>query len=121
MAYATTGDIAAGYRTLTADETAKAERLIEEASIIIDAIAPDADAEEKQVVVCNMVRRAIGAGEGIPLGATQGTISAGGYSQSWSASSGTGELYLSKLDKKLLRVGNRIGVALPYKNEVSGV
>lgn len=119
MAYATVSDVAAGYRTLGTDETAKAGRLIEEAAVIIDAYAKNAEPGAKQVVTCNMVRRALAAGEGIPLGATQGTVSAGGYSQSWTASSGTGELYIGKLDKKLLGVGNRIGIASPYDTEAA--
>lgn len=121
MAYATTYDVAAGYRILSTDEMSKSDRLIEEAAVVIDAWAQDASAEAKKVVTCNMVRRALAAGEGIPIGATQGTISAGGYSQSWTAGSGTGELYLSKLDRKLLGAGNRIGVASPYGEKVTGL
>ena len=116
MAYATAEDVAAGFRTLTTEEITKAGRLIEEAAVIIDAYAPHAEPDAKRVVTCNMVRRALTAGEGIPLGATQGTVSAGGYSQSWTASSGTGELYIGKLDKKLLGVSNKVGIASPYES-----
>ena len=52
------------------------------------------------------------------LGGTQGTVSALGYSQAWSMSSGTsGELYLSKLDKKLLRTSVKIGFRSPIETE----
>ncbi len=117
MGYATIEDVAAGFRPLTADESSKAGALIAEAATIIDAYALYAEPDAKRVVTCNMVRRALASGEGIPLGATQGTVSAGGYSQSWTASSGTGELYIGKLDKRLLGISNKIGIASPY-NEV---
>ena len=62
-----------------------------------------------------MVIRAIGSSEeGVPLGTTQATVSALGYSQSWTNSNGSGELYLTKLEKKLLGSGNRIGFSNPY-------
>ena len=71
-------------------------------------------------VSCRMVRRQLGSqGDSsaqFPLGSTQGTLSAMGYSQSWTMGSGSaGELYLSKLEKKLLGVGNRIGARSPLE------
>ena len=51
------------------------------------------------------------------LGATQGTATALGYSQSWTMGSGaSGELYLSKLEKKLLGVGSRVGARSPLED-----
>ena len=85
--------------------------LLEDAAVIIDTFNKLAPADAKKLVSCNMVIRAIGGGEDaqVPIGATQGTVSALGYSQTWSMSSGTsGELYLSKIDKKLLRTGAKI-------------
>ena len=39
-----------------------------------------------------------------------------GYSQSWTMGSGSaGELYLSKLEKKLLGIGDRIGARSPLE------
>ena len=67
-----------------------------------------------------MVRRALGDGDNdsaFPIGATQGSMSALGYSQSWQYSGGgSGELYLSKLEKKLLGVGERIGTRSPLED-----
>ena len=66
-------------------------------------------------------RRILGDGGGndaplYPLGSTQGSVSAMGYSQSWTMGSGSaGELYLSKLEKKLLGVGDRIGARSPLE------
>ena len=51
------------------------------------------------------------------MGATQGTATALGYSQSWTMGSGSsGELYLSKLEKKLLGVGSKIGARSPLED-----
>lgn len=116
--YATYEDVAAGFRTLTADEQNICTALLEEAAVIIDAYNIDADPEAAKVVSCRMVRRALGAGEdSFPMGASQGTMSAGGYSQSWTLSGGgsTGELYLSKLEKKMLGCGDRIGARSPLE------
>ena len=61
-----------------------------------------------------LVIRALGSGEDVPIGATQGSKSALGYSQSWTISAGTvGELYLGKLEKALLKSGNAIGSYSP--------
>ena len=51
------------------------------------------------------------------MGATQGSMSALGYTQSWTMGSNgsTGELYLSKLEKKLLGIGDRIGSRSPLE------
>ncbi|MCQ2183258.1 MAG: phage Gp19/Gp15/Gp42 family protein [Bacteroidales bacterium] len=116
MAYATIADVEAGFRTLDADEQAVATALINEAAIIINSVACKAAADAKKVVTCRMVRRAISAAaEGLPMGATQGSVAAGGYSQSWTnAAGGAGELYLSKQDKKLLHAGDKIGMSNPY-------
>lgn len=93
------------------DEENLCNALLEDAAVIIDTFNKLAPADAKKLVSCNMVIRAIGGGEDaqVPIGATQGTVSALGYSQTWSMSSGTsGELYLSKIDKKLLRTGAKI-------------
>lgn len=121
MRYAEIEDAAAGFRALTGDEPAKCTALLEEAALIIDAYNADAPAETKKLVSCRMVRRQLGdGGEGsvtFPMGSTQGTASALGYSQSWTMSGGSaGELYLSKLEKKLLGVGNRIGSHSPVED-----
>jgi hypothetical protein len=92
--------------------------LLDDAAVIIDAYNSEADAEVKNVVSVRMVTRAIGDGTnaGIPMGATQGSMSALGYSQSWTIGSGSaGELYLGKLEKKLLGCGNSIGSYSPVE------
>ena len=102
------------------DEENLCNALLEDAAVIIDAYNRTAPSDAKKLVSCNMVIRAIGGGEDaqVPIGATQGTVSALGYSQTWSMSSGTsGELYLSKLDKKILRTGVKIGFKSSIETE----
>lgn len=116
MAYATVQDIEARI-TLSEDRKAKCAELLDDAAIIIDSYNKDAEASVKKLVSCRMVIRAIGNDDSqIPIGASQGSMSALGYVQSWtmSTSGATGELYLAKLDKKLLGVGDRIGASNPY-------
>lgn len=120
MSYATTQDVEAGFRTLSKDEQAKCTALLEEAALIIDSYNKDAQEDAKKVVSCRMVRRQLYDGDSggvtYPMGATQGTASALGYSQSWTMGGGSsGELYLSKLEKKLLGVGDRIGSRSPLE------
>lgn len=118
MAYATTSDIQGRMTAeMTIEQIAICQNLLEDSAVVIDAYNKDADADAKKVVSCNMVVRAMGnISVDVPIGATQGSISALGYSQSWTMSGGsTGELYLSKLDKKILGVGNRIGAHSPIE------
>lgn len=119
MAYATITDVKNRMtRTLSQAEEAMAETLLDDAAVIIDSWNSNAGADAKKIVSCNMVIRKLGDGEdsGIPIGATQGSMSGLGYSQSWTIGSGsTGELYLAKADKKLLGVSNQIGSYSPVE------
>ena len=120
MSYATVEDVEAGFRTLSEDEKPKCSALLDEAALIIDSYNKDAQEDAKKVVSCRMVRRQLYDGDSggvtYPMGATQGTASALGYSQSWTMGGGSsGELYLSKLEKKLLGVGDRIGSRSPLE------
>lgn len=124
MKYADVADVEAGFRPLDAEEQKLCEDLLDEAGIVIDAYNADADTERKKLVSCRMVRRQLDAGPGaaqnavtFPMGASQGSASALGYSQTWTMSGGSvGELYLSKLEKKLLGVGDRIGARSPVED-----
>ena len=118
MAYATFEDIIKR-KYLDTSEMERCEALLEDAAIIIDAYNQKASEDAKKLVSCNMVLRVIGNSEnGIPLGATQGSLSALGYSQSWTNSNGSGEMYLTKLEKKMLGVGNRICFSNPFSEVV---
>lgn len=123
MAYATTSDVQARMmRTMSETEQSVCQTLLDDAGVMIDETAPAASAEAKMVVSCRMVIRAIGDGtdSGVPFGATQGSQSALGYSQSWTigAGGGAGELYISRADKKLLGAGGSIGSYSPTQELV---
>lgn len=116
MAYATVQELQARMqRELTETEQNICEALLEDAAVIIDAYNENANADAKRLVSLRMVRRSIGDGTAdVPIGATQGSMSALGYSQSWTIGSGTvGELYIGKEDKKLLGASNKIGSYSP--------
>jgi hypothetical protein len=105
-------------RTMSSGEQAVCGKLLEDAAVMIDAYNAGADAGAKKVVSCRMVVRAMGDGDsGVPMGASQGSMSGLGYSQSWTMGSGgaAGELYLGKLEKKLLGCGDRIGSYSPVQ------
>ena len=126
MKYATVEEVEAGFRTIdpNSDEGKKCEALLGEAGVLIDAYNPEASSEAKKIVSCHIVRRMLGDGENsysVPMGSTQGSIAAGGYSQSWTygSSSGAGEMYLTRNDKKLIGVSNRIGTYSPLEAMVN--
>ena len=119
MAYATVEDVQARMsRAMSASEQTVCANLLDDAAVIIDTYNANATAEIKKVVSCRMVMRAIGDGDGggIPMGATQGSQSGLGYSESWTIGSGSaGELYIGKLEKKLLGTDNNIGASNPLE------
>ena len=123
MAYANVSDIEARLgRELNTQDAIQCQSLLEDAAVIIDAYNVDATEDNKKLVSIRMVVRSIGAGDdaGIPMGATQGSMSALGYSQSWTMGSGAsaGELYIGKLEKKLLGLAGSIGSYSPTQELV---
>lgn len=118
--YATIADIQGRMtRTLNESEQTVCLNLLDDVAVLIDAVNVNASTDAKKVVSCNAVIRAIGNGDSdIPIGATQGTMSALGYSQSWTVGSGgsTAEIYLSRIDKKLLGANNSIGSYSPVQD-----
>lgn len=121
-AYATIEDVQARMlRELSEKERTVATNLLDDIGVTIDAYNANASAEAKKIVSCNAVKRALGNGDSdVPIGATQGSMTANGYSQSWTVSSGgsVGELYLTKADKKSLGVGSKIGSYSPVQEMV---
>ena len=121
MAYATVQDIQSRMtRTLSGDEREVAMSLLDDAGVMIDALAPRATIDSKRLVSCRMVSRALGDNDvNIPVGATQGSMSALGYTQSWTIGSGAArELYISKTERHLLGLGNKIGSKSPIEEMV---
>lgn len=104
MAYATVTDVQARMtNTLTDEQEQVCVALLDDAAALIDATNTKATDAQKKTVSCSMVIRAFGssANVGIPMGATQGSASGLGYSQSWTIGNGaSGELYLSKSEKR---------------------
>lgn len=123
MPYATVADVQDRMiRQMSSSEQSLCAALLDDAAVIIDAYNADASADAKKVVSCRMVVRALGDGEssGVPMGATQGTQTALGYSQSWTIGSGgsAGEVYLGKIEKKLLGASDAIGSYSPVQELV---
>lgn len=123
MAYATITDVQARLTfTMSTTQETVCGTLLDDAAVLIDSYNEDADADVKKAVSCRMVARAIGDGTtaGIPVGASQGSMSAMGYSQSWTMTGGaTGEVYLTKTEKKMLGVADKIGAYSPVE-ELTG-
>jgi len=124
MTYAEVSDVQARMtRTMSSEERTACCTLLDDAAVLIDSFNSEAKADAKLAVSCRMVIRALGDGvtAGVPIGASQGSIAALGYSQSWTMGSGaTGELYLSKTEKQLLGGGSRIGSYSPLEELVPG-
>ena len=121
MAYATVQDVQARMtRILSNSEQSICSNLLDDAAVIIDTFNSSAIADNKKICSIRMVIRALGDGEtsGVPMGATQGSMSGLSYSQSWTIGSGggVGELYLGKLEKQLLGYGNKIGSHSPLED-----
>ena len=109
MAFAEVSDIEARWRSLSDDEKSRAGVLIEDASAMLSALV-DVDANDQQqaellnTVCCNMVIRAMAQSNMDTFGVSQSAITAGPYTQSFSYSNPSGDMYLTKLEKKLLGV-----------------
>lgn len=118
MAYATVTDVQNRMtRTLSDKEQTVCATLLDDAGVRIDATGTTANEAAKKIVSCNMVIRALGNGDtDVPIGATQGSMSGLGYSQSWTVSNGSvGELYFTKDDRRLLKLANKIGSYSPVQ------
>lgn len=120
--YATVEDVEKRSKRDFSDKEKEAcNSFLNDVAIVIDAYNSKANEDAKRLVSCNVVLRIIGTqSDDVPVGATQGSLSALGYAQSWAISNGSvGEIYLTKLDKKLLGIGNRIGFTNPYEEAES--
>lgn len=109
MAFAEVSDIEARWRDLSTDEEERAGVLLDDASAMLTALV-DIDQESEQqaallkTVCCSMVIRAMSATESDAYGVDSMSITAGPYSQNWSYNNPTGDMYLTKLEKRLLGI-----------------
>lgn len=118
-AYATVQDVQDRMsETMTTAQQNICSKLLDDAAIVIDSFNVNATADAKKLVSIRMVQRSMSIDPDIPVGATQGSMSAMGYAQSWTMGSNTsvGELYLNRTEKKLLGYGNKIGI-VPCLND----
>lgn len=109
MAYAEVSDIEARWRELSTDEESRATALIDDASAMLAELVDIRDGDEQQaellkIVCCNMVIRAMSASEFDAFGASQMSMTAGPYTQQWTYSNPSGDMYLTKMEKRLLGV-----------------
>lgn len=121
MAYATYTDVETRIgRTFTTTEQATCTSLLDRVALMIDSysVSSSKSADIKKEVSVNTVGRVmVDTDMSIPVGASQGSMGALGYTQSWTMGSGgsVGELYFSKSDKKLLGIGDQIGSYSPVE------
>lgn len=109
MAYAQVSDIEARWRDLSTSEETRAGVLIDDASAMLSALVDvdPTDTDQAQLlkqVCCNMVIRAMSATESDSYGVGNMSMTAGPYTQQWTYSNPTGDMYLTKMEKRLLGV-----------------
>lgn len=118
MAYATVEEVSQYIgRDLAESEQDMCSMLLDEAAAIIDAYSYGASTDNKKLVSLRITKRALNLDNSFPIGATQGSMSALGYSQQWGFSSGSssGQLYLDKTDKILLGRRGAVGSYSPVE------
>lgn len=109
MAFAQVSDIEARWRDLSTAEETRAGTLIDDASAILTQLV-DADATDTQQaqllkqVCCSMVIRAMSATEADTFGVSSASMTAGPYTQQMTYSNPSGDMYLTKLEKRLLGI-----------------
>ena len=119
MAFADVSDIESRWRELSTDEEARATTLIDDASAMLSALVAVDETDEEQaelleMVCCNMVIRAMSASEYDAFGASQMTMTAGPYSQQWTYTNPSGDMFITKMEKRLLGISTSyIGTIRP--------
>lgn len=114
MAYATVSDLEARWRTLTSDEQAVALTLLDDAAVMIDSMGTPSSSDAALIVSCDMVRRSMSMSQADTYGLSQASMTAGPYAQQWTYSNPTGEMYLTRTERKMLGfLGGSIGFSRP--------
>lgn len=114
MAFATYEDVEGRWRTLTADEQERATVLLEDAATILTSMV-EVDGEDAQqaealrLVSCNMVIRSMVASASSAFGVDELQATMGPFGQTAHFANPNGDMYLTKLDKKLLGIGGGKG------------
>ena len=108
-AFAQVSDIEARWRDLSTSEETRAGVLIDDASAMLSSLV-DVDPNDSEqaarlkAVCCNMVIRAMSATESDMFGVSQSSMTAGPYTQSMSYSNPSGDMYLTKMEKRMLGI-----------------
>lgn len=109
--FATVDDLAAGWRPLTADEMLRATTLLERASQVIldedrrgvlDGLTAPTSTHVR--IVCDMVKRVLSVGADVQ-GVTQTGQTVGPFSLQATYSNPSGDLYLTKAERRQLGFG----------------
>lgn len=108
--FATVDELKARWPDFPAGSEATAEVMLEDASQFILDVCPTAvKASEatRRRIVCSVVRRAMQAASAGQVGVSQGSETAGPFSQSWTAANPNGDFFLTKQEQKALGGGGR--------------
>ena len=113
MGFAEVSDIEARWRELSTSEESRANVLIDDASAMLARLVDVDVADTRQlellkIVCCNMVIRAMSATESDSYGASNMSMTAGPYTQSWTYSNPTGDMYLTRQEKRLLGIASSV-------------
>lgn len=114
MAFATYEDVEARWRTLTSEEQAKATALLEDAQVVLSGmVTVDPDDSEQagklKYVSCSMVIRSMVAGASDAFGVDELSATMGPFGRTAHFANPNGDLYLTKLEKRLLGIGSGKG------------
>lgn len=109
MAFADVSDLESRWRDLSTEEEVRANVLLGDASAMLSALVKvdSSDYEQSELlkmVCCDMVIRAMSATAADAFGVSQTSMTAGPYTQSFSYSNPSGDMYLTKLEKRLLGI-----------------
>lgn len=120
MAYATVADVMKLLPDLSVDGQQKAETLLDYAANILDRLVTVDPTDVQQAallsqVSVNMVVRAVSASGFDSFGASNTSMTAGAYSQSWTFANPSGDLYLTKLERQLLGISASYIGTIPAK------
>lgn len=118
--YATVQDVEDRWRTLSDAEKTRAEVLLDDAAVEIDsACAPsvpptEAELSARLIVSCRMVKRAMATSGGVEgVGVESIQAGAGPFQQTQKFSNPSGDLYLTRADRKLLGCGKQTAYTVP--------
>jgi hypothetical protein len=126
MAYAIVSDVEARWRTLTTAEKARAEVLLEDAAVEIDSVCPPSDPatldelSARLIVSCRMVKRAMATPGGVDgIGVESIQAGAGPFQETQKFTNPSGDLYLTRADRKLLGCGNQAAYTVPMVDRLA--